>query len=45
MKKWAALLIVSIVLFGGYSVTPVTSADMLQSTNYSQQDEDLPYCH
>ncbi|WP_273850500.1 hypothetical protein [Guptibacillus spartinae] len=45
MKKWAALLLVSLVLVSGYAITPQHSTEMVQGSAYVVQDEDLPYCH
>ncbi|MCA0990339.1 hypothetical protein [Pseudalkalibacillus hwajinpoensis] len=45
MKKWAALLLVSLVFMSGYAITPHHSSDMIQASSYVVQDEDLPYCH
>ncbi|WP_226658206.1 hypothetical protein [Pseudalkalibacillus hwajinpoensis] len=45
MKKWAALLLVSLVLVSGYAITPHDSSEMVQVSAYVVQDEDLPYCH
>ncbi|MDQ0482989.1 hypothetical protein [Guptibacillus hwajinpoensis] len=45
MKKWAALLFLSLVVFSGYAVAPSHSQEVVQVSNYIMNDEDLPYCH
>ncbi|WP_377889125.1 hypothetical protein [Alkalihalobacillus sp. R86527] len=44
MKKWSLMLLVSVVLFGGYAMAPVESHEIVQAS-LVQLDEDLPYCH
>ncbi|MBF0708566.1 MULTISPECIES: hypothetical protein [Bacillales] len=45
MKKWAALLLLSLVVVSGYAIAPNDSSQMVQASAYVVQDEDLPYCH
>ncbi|MGB8002038.1 MAG: hypothetical protein WCF60_18355 [Anaerobacillus sp.] len=45
MKKWAALLLVSLVFMGGYAIVPTDSHEMVQASTVVLMDEDLPYCH
>ncbi|MBN8207577.1 hypothetical protein JI666_02300 [Bacillus sp. NTK071] len=45
MKKWTALLLLSLVVFSSYAVVPIDSQEMAQVSNYIISDEDLPYCH
>ncbi|WP_270181957.1 hypothetical protein [Alkalihalobacillus sp. CinArs1] len=45
MKRWSLMLLVSIVLLGGYAIAPVESNEMAQGVMVQLDEDDLPYCH